>query len=320
MTITIPQVDEDTDNWQDFWEKFNQAANAMSTSVVTVNSNTTIGNAVIGGSIRANVVFADVISGGIVGVPAALNFSSNVAFFANVSYLGSNNSLGAIGNTHVVGANATHQMVMANNTTGKLRMGSLNAEIQLIDGPGSLLDADLLDGQQGAYYANVVARLGYTPANKAGDTLTGPMIGPNFTANTMAANIVYVSQALALANSQMVVSGSIGVSTNTSPIEINVLSTATKMIVSRTLGNLSSNVAPQATTSEVLAMAVPSGNIAAGPSDVLVTEYSVLNSGANNIGTFTANVSGGFGRLYLTPDPATSAINPFAYRIVTTAL
>ncbi len=31
------------------------------------------------------------------------------------------------------------------------------------DGAGSGLDADLLDGQDGSYYANIVARLGYTP-------------------------------------------------------------------------------------------------------------------------------------------------------------
>ncbi len=41
------------------------------------------------------------------------------------------------------------------------------------DGAGSGLDADLLDGQHGSYYANIAARLGYTPANRAGDTFTG---------------------------------------------------------------------------------------------------------------------------------------------------
>ncbi len=41
------------------------------------------------------------------------------------------------------------------------------------DGSGSGLDADLLDGQDGSYYANIPQRLGYTPANRAGDTFTG---------------------------------------------------------------------------------------------------------------------------------------------------
>jgi hypothetical protein len=44
------------------------------------------------------------------------------------------------------------------------------------DGAGSALDADLLDGQHGAYYADVPARLGFTPVNKSGDTMTGNLI------------------------------------------------------------------------------------------------------------------------------------------------
>ncbi|MCW2370197.1 hypothetical protein [Sphingobium sp. B11D3D] len=47
------------------------------------------------------------------------------------------------------------------------------------DGSGSGLDADLLDGQHGSYYGNIPARLGYTPANKAGDTFTGTVAAPS---------------------------------------------------------------------------------------------------------------------------------------------
>lgn len=38
------------------------------------------------------------------------------------------------------------------------------------DGAGSGLDADLLDGQQGSWYADILARLGYTPLNAASYT------------------------------------------------------------------------------------------------------------------------------------------------------
>lgn len=34
-----------------------------------------------------------------------------------------------------------------------------------VDGSGSGLDSDLLDGQHGSYYSNIIARLGYTPLN-----------------------------------------------------------------------------------------------------------------------------------------------------------
>ncbi len=45
-----------------------------------------------------------------------------------------------------------------------------------LDGAGSGLDADLLDGQEGSYYTNIKARLGYTPLNRAGDTSTGRQV------------------------------------------------------------------------------------------------------------------------------------------------
>ncbi|MCI4588607.1 phage tail protein [Sphingobium sp. BYY-5] len=84
------------------------------------------------------------------------------------------------------------------DTDNKLKLGgwSFGANAYEIwhsgnDGAGSGLDADLLDGQQGSYYTNIVARLGYTPVNKAGDTLTGSLSLPylSVTANGDGANI-----------------------------------------------------------------------------------------------------------------------------------
>jgi hypothetical protein len=40
-------------------------------------------------------------------------------------------------------------------------------------------DADRLDGQDSAYYTAIATRLGYTPANKAGDTFTGQVTVPS---------------------------------------------------------------------------------------------------------------------------------------------
>ena len=41
------------------------------------------------------------------------------------------------------------------------------------DGSGSGLDADLLDGKDSSWFENIIGRLGYTPANRGGDTFTG---------------------------------------------------------------------------------------------------------------------------------------------------
>lgn len=65
------------------------------------------------------------------------------------------------------------QAVPKQYVDGLVTAAALLAKILTVDGAGSGLDADLLDGQDGAYYANIAARLGYTPVNKAGDTFTG---------------------------------------------------------------------------------------------------------------------------------------------------
>lgn len=43
------------------------------------------------------------------------------------------------------------------------------------DGAGSGIDADLLDGQHGAWYADIPARLGFTPLNRAGGSMEGTL-------------------------------------------------------------------------------------------------------------------------------------------------
>jgi hypothetical protein len=52
------------------------------------------------------------------------------------------------------------------------------------DGAGSGLDADLLDGQQSAYYTDIAGRLGYTPFNAAGGVVSGTVTVGNSTVNS----------------------------------------------------------------------------------------------------------------------------------------
>ena len=49
------------------------------------------------------------------------------------------------------------------------------AKLLTVDGTGSGLDADLLDGQSAAYYTDIVSRLGYTPLDAAGGTVGGAL-------------------------------------------------------------------------------------------------------------------------------------------------
>jgi hypothetical protein len=76
---------------------------------------------------------------------------------------------------------------------GLVTAAALLAKIITVDGSGSGLDADLLDGQQGTFYTDIAARLGYTPVNKAGDTMTGLLtLSGAPTANLHAATKAYV--------------------------------------------------------------------------------------------------------------------------------
>lgn len=69
------------------------------------------------------------------------------------------------------------------------------------DGAGSGLDADTLDGLDPQYFTDIVARLGYTPVNKAGDTMLGPLILANDpTLDEEAATKEYVDAAVAAIN------------------------------------------------------------------------------------------------------------------------
>lgn len=61
------------------------------------------------------------------------------------------------------------------------------AKLLTVDGAGSGVDADVLDGQQGSYYENIPARLGYSPANRAGDTFTGACVFTTITASSISA-------------------------------------------------------------------------------------------------------------------------------------
>lgn len=65
-------------------------------------------------------------------------------------------------------------LTAANQAAMRLALGIKSAALK-DEGDGNGLDADKLDGQQGAWYTDILARLGYTPLNKAGDTMTGPL-------------------------------------------------------------------------------------------------------------------------------------------------
>ena len=79
-----------------------------------------------------------------------------------------------------------------NGLTGSVSAQNILDAVKSLDGPNSGLDADTLDGNDGSYYQQA---LGYTPVNKAGDTMTGNLtLAGAPTSNLHAATKAYVDE------------------------------------------------------------------------------------------------------------------------------
>ncbi len=101
-----------------------------------------------------------------------------------------------------ISTNATTDTITVTNTgvtsvnglTGSVSAQNILDAVKTLDGASSGLDADLLDGNDGSYYQQA---LGYTPVNKAGDTMTGILtLSGAPTSNLHAATKQYVDTAV----------------------------------------------------------------------------------------------------------------------------
>ena len=74
------------------------------------------------------------------------------------------------------------------------------AKLLTVDGAGSGLDADLLDGQSSAYYTDIASRLGYTPLNAAGGTVGSTLVlGSNSVSGSASGILLFGSGTLGAA-------------------------------------------------------------------------------------------------------------------------
>jgi hypothetical protein len=71
--------------------RLNDAATALSTKAITVNSNAAVGDATVTGTFRANTLYTDTITGGNSSVNGAITFTQNTAFTGKISVTGSAN-------------------------------------------------------------------------------------------------------------------------------------------------------------------------------------------------------------------------------------
>jgi hypothetical protein len=109
--VTITVANTANTNTVQFWRlRTNDIAHALTTKVLTTDSNTTVGNAAIQGHFQANGVFTSTIAGGTNGATANLTMSTNVAF------TGANVQLGIGANVHITTGNSTHRVLVVNTT------------------------------------------------------------------------------------------------------------------------------------------------------------------------------------------------------------
>jgi hypothetical protein len=73
-----------------------------------------------------------------------------------------------VGHSHAIADVTGLQTALdAKLATSAYTAADVLAKLLTVDGAGSGIDADLLDGQSSAFYTDIVARLGYTPVNSA---------------------------------------------------------------------------------------------------------------------------------------------------------
>lgn len=122
MTVTVANVDVDTDTFLTWTQKTSQLADAMTNYTVTVGgaSYATTGNAHINGALQANAIYISTVRGGTIAAGDNINFNSNAVFNSNV-YM-SNTGVYAVFNTpsyiRMGGANTTNRFISIDSATG----------------------------------------------------------------------------------------------------------------------------------------------------------------------------------------------------------
>jgi hypothetical protein len=120
MTANITPIIANTNSFGDWLFKTNEVIDFVSNNVPSTE-NPVSGNVVIDGTLETTDFYATTIYGGEISTPGDLELASNTVFSANVSFTGNTVNMGGPARYILTGSNATHFMVGANTSTGRLR-------------------------------------------------------------------------------------------------------------------------------------------------------------------------------------------------------
>lgn len=115
MTISVSNIVTSSDTFGQWVNKTNQLADAISTKVVTTDSNTTPGDAAISGRFTASTLYANTIAGFSGAAVKNLVAISNVTFAANANFEGLRVNLGLASNVSINTGNTTHRILVVNS-------------------------------------------------------------------------------------------------------------------------------------------------------------------------------------------------------------
>ena len=119
MTVAVANL-EYANTFGHWVVRTNELAHAMSTKVLTADSNTTVGNVGLNGTFTANTLSTDVITGTTITFNAANNVISGNSRLSTVGMFNVKGDmlLDAVSKLQIPGANATHRYLCVNNSTG----------------------------------------------------------------------------------------------------------------------------------------------------------------------------------------------------------
>lgn len=122
MTVNISNIDANTNNFQFWLDKTNEAITALNDVVVTVNSGSPpSGNGVIDGTFQSNILYTTELYGGEIGNTATLLIQTSSQHAANTTFLGSRNSFANTNALLIPGSNTSHRVLAANTSSNRLR-------------------------------------------------------------------------------------------------------------------------------------------------------------------------------------------------------